>query len=86
MEYKSSTLDGCEDNLHDWLMHHTWITWYIRDGSGNLRLVWDHNLLKRASAATESRWRGYTYPAGATISTDEPSRECEREIRVNNID
>jgi hypothetical protein len=65
MEYKTSTLVGCEDNLHDWLMHHTWITWYIRDGSGNLRLVWDRNSLKRASEATESRWRGYTCPTNA---------------------
>lgn len=41
MEYKPHILSGCEENLHEWLMHHTWITWYIRDFNGNLRLVWD---------------------------------------------
>ncbi|KAK5135124.1 hypothetical protein LTR08_005649 [Meristemomyces frigidus] len=27
--------------VHEWLIRRTWITWYIRDGRGNLRLVWD---------------------------------------------
>lgn len=55
MEYKSEMLAGCEENLHDWLMNHTWITWYIRDGNGNLRLVWDgqepQNLVKDSPSA-----------------------------------
>ncbi len=38
-EYKSQMLAGIEENSHDWLMNHTWITWYIRDDNGNLRLV-----------------------------------------------
>jgi hypothetical protein len=89
MEYKTSTLAGCEDNLHDWLMNHTWITWYIRDGSGNLRLVWNRNSFKPASSTTESRWRGYKYPKNASPSTHdkygrfiEPS---ERSYRNNDI-
>ncbi|KAH7356882.1 heterokaryon incompatibility protein-domain-containing protein [Rhexocercosporidium sp. MPI-PUGE-AT-0058] len=41
IEYKSQMLSGCEDNLDDWLLNHTWITWYIRDFNGNLRLVWN---------------------------------------------
>lgn len=59
MEYKPRMLSGCEDNLHDWLMNHTWITWYIRDGNGNLRLVWDGEGGKTTSAQPDLTSRGY---------------------------
>jgi len=61
MEYKEEMLAGCEDNLHDWLMNRTWITWYIRDGNGNLRLVWDGES-KTMSAQAEATWKGYSLP------------------------
>lgn len=34
------------------LMNHTWITWYIRDGNGILRLVWDS---KRHASPPDSK-------------------------------
>lgn len=61
MEYKEQMLAGCEDNLHDWLVNHTWITWYIRDGYGNLRLVWNGDS-KTASHQAEPTWKGYSFP------------------------
>lgn len=61
-DYKSQMLAGIEDNLHDWLMNHTWITWYIRDGNGNLRLVWNGNTGKMQGSKVEPTWKGYALP------------------------
>jgi hypothetical protein len=41
MEYKPHLVSGCEKNREEWPINHTWITWYIRDFNGNLRLVWE---------------------------------------------
>ncbi|KAF4627371.1 hypothetical protein G7Y89_g10785 [Cudoniella acicularis] len=57
-EYRASQLEGALINVHEWLKEHTWIAWYIRDGRGNLRPIWDG----RKSAACDSveeRWKGY---------------------------
>lgn len=59
MEYKPQVLSGCEDNLHEWLMNHTWITWYIRDFNGNLRLVWDGDGDATTQKPKENTQRGY---------------------------
>jgi hypothetical protein len=67
MEYKPQMLDGCENNLHEWLMKHTWITWYIRDGNGNLRLVWDGKQPKDSILADESA-SGYCRPTDIDIN------------------
>lgn len=69
MEYKEQMLAGCEDNLHDWLRKHTWITWYIRDGSGNLRLVWDDGESKTASPHAETTYKGYSLPHNYNAET-----------------
>lgn len=59
MEYKTSTVAGCLTNLHEWLMEHTWIVWYIRDGHGVLRLVWDCVRKMEANEKMHRKWRGY---------------------------
>jgi hypothetical protein len=59
MEYKPHVLSGCEENLEDWLMNHTWITWYIRDFNGNLRLVWEGGENSSAPVRRDNTWRGY---------------------------
>lgn len=61
MEYKPHILVGCENNLHEWISYHTWITWYIRDGNGNLKLVWDGREQVDARRIN-LRWRGYALP------------------------
>jgi hypothetical protein len=87
MEYKEPMLAGCEDNLHDWLMHHTWITWYIRDGNGNLRLVWDGDTEKMTPRPTpaESRWRGYCRVQGDDDKVHDeygrPIKDTERNLK-----
>lgn len=48
-----------ERALHEWFMKHTWITWYIRDGQGNLRLVWDRLLHNSHACHLDDRWKGY---------------------------
>ena len=57
-EYKTSMVDGCVPNVQEWLMKHTWIHWYIRDGHGNLRPLW-HKVKSREDKSLERRWKGY---------------------------
>ena len=57
-EYKSSMVDGCLSNVQEWLMKHTWIHWYIRDGHGNLRPLWHHQK-STEDKSSERRWKGY---------------------------
>jgi hypothetical protein len=58
MSYDAETLDGVFRDTHTWLMDRTWITWYVRDGYGDLRPLWDY-LKCKSSSATECRWKGY---------------------------
>ena len=57
-EYKASMVDGCVPNVQEWLMKHTWIHWYIRDGHGNLRPLWNREKSKE-DKSSEKRWKGY---------------------------
>ena len=61
MAYKSTMVEGTLINLHEWLMEHTWIVWYIRDGYGSLRLVWNENYHHDEGKRRLSRWQGYAY-------------------------
>jgi hypothetical protein len=58
MSYRPNQLEGVLTNVHEWLTEHTWIAWYIRDGRGNLRPVWDGEKAK-ACDSVEERWKGY---------------------------
>ncbi|KAN0089200.1 HET domain containing protein [Hyaloscypha variabilis] len=58
MSYRTCQLEGVLTNVHEWLTEHTWIAWYIRDGRGNLRPVWDGEISK-ACDSVEKRWKGY---------------------------
>lgn len=55
--YQPDLMMGALSNLHQWLMNHTWIIWYIRDGHGDLRLVRSPSRLTTPS--TDPRWSGY---------------------------
>jgi hypothetical protein len=68
-QYKERMLTGVEDNLQDWLLNHTWITWYIRDGNGNLRLVWNGET-GPPGHRTASSWKGYRRPVTPLPSAD----------------
>lgn len=61
MSYTSTFTAGCESNINEWLTSRTWITWYIRDGQGNLRLVWDSLLHRDTQGDIDQRWRGYSW-------------------------
>ncbi len=60
MHYRPSTLSGTSSNLHQWLTQRTWIVWYIRDGHGQLRQVWDKTYGSTESQKIESHWAGYS--------------------------
>lgn len=58
VKYKSETLDGCFADVHEWLMQHTWIQWFIRNNSGDLRPIWDKQAMSEVKDVLP-RWRGY---------------------------
>jgi len=64
-----------ERNLHDWLLKHTWIVWYIRDGQGNLRLVWDYKLHSGSRHCLSPRWQGYPSVGSEGSSEDAYGRK-----------
>jgi Heterokaryon incompatibility protein (HET) len=58
IEYTNGTVGGCLTHLNEWLLKHTWIQWYIRDGRGRLRPLWDENSALEDTSKSK-RWRGY---------------------------
>ncbi|KEZ40215.1 hypothetical protein SAPIO_CDS9273 [Scedosporium apiospermum] len=66
-EYQSSMLEGCLVDVRDWLTHHTWIQWHIRDETGHLRPLWgmishktnEYIINHRAGTKEDERWMGY---------------------------
>lgn len=59
VEYKSGMVEGCLTNLQDWLIKHTWICWYIRDGHGNLRPLRDCKQCSSDNNQVHVEWGGY---------------------------
>lgn len=60
MDYlTTSMIDDCLEDVNEWLTHHTWIQWHIRDGRGRLRPLWD-STSARQPRFSETRWRGYS--------------------------
>lgn len=40
IEYKTDMIEGCLQNVNEWIVNHTWVHWYIRDGHSDLRPIW----------------------------------------------
>ena len=59
IEYRQSMIVGLMTNVHEWLMDHTWIVWYIRDGKGNLKPVWNNSNDPEKGHPESTRWTGY---------------------------
>src|SRR6185437_10635819 len=57
--YKEGLVGSILDNVSEWLQNHTWIQWWVRDGHGDLRPLWDR-LAWVADTSEEARWRGYS--------------------------
>ncbi|KAJ9499821.1 hypothetical protein H2202_004811 [Exophiala xenobiotica] len=58
VDYETDLLNDCLANVHEWLVNHTWICYYIRDDQGNLRPLWD-KFRAEDDQSSEARWRGY---------------------------
>jgi hypothetical protein len=58
IEYTADMIDGCSQNAHEWLEHHTWIQWHIRDYKGYLRPLWNKRN-RYEDSSSDIRWRGY---------------------------
>jgi hypothetical protein len=58
MEYKNDMLEGSLDDGNQWLRKHTWIRYYVRDGRGYLRQLWDKAVMGE-DGSSERRWKGY---------------------------
>jgi hypothetical protein len=59
IEYSGTTHIGVMTNVHEWLLEHTWISWYIRDGLGNLRLIWNKEKDYQNTETSPKPWDGY---------------------------
>ncbi|KAI0408723.1 heterokaryon incompatibility protein [Xylaria palmicola] len=46
------------DDVSEWINTRTWIKWWVRDGHGDLRPLWDSERSK-IDRSTDCRWRGY---------------------------
>jgi len=76
-EYQLSMVEGCLQNVQEWLRDHTWITWHVRDYEGNLRPLWNNERLLQ-DASEEARWRGY---AGKPVKSGPIFAHRRRESR-----
>ncbi|KAK7634303.1 heterokaryon incompatibility protein-domain-containing protein [Phyllosticta citricarpa] len=50
-------IQDCLENVHQWLISHTWIQWHIRDSQSKLRPLW--LTCERVLRNQEVRWKGY---------------------------
>lgn len=73
MLYRDYMIEDCMLSLREWLMLHTWITYYIRDGNGDLRLVWDAQRHGERNVNLSSHMCGYRKP-------DEPTFGDRRDL------
>ncbi|KAK8018901.1 Heterokaryon incompatibility protein [Apiospora marii] len=77
----ASGTKGCTQDLNgncsirDWLKHHTWIQWYVRNEKGHLRPLWETmqrtseselSTIPRGDYQDNKKWQGYS-----TRSTNE---------------
>lgn len=91
--YTIPAIEDCLENVHQWLMQHTWINWYIRDGHGTLRPVWDGSRDPSLNCKTENQWQGYKKPTlalkdacydsyGRSVAKDISELTCKRPERT----
>ncbi|KAL8367131.1 hypothetical protein RB595_008891 [Gaeumannomyces hyphopodioides] len=62
VDWRPSTVGGPLQNLHDWLVDHTWVVWYIaaHEGLGGWELVWNPaDVHHNAEPKLAHRWDGY---------------------------
>lgn len=60
VRYKKETLEGCFNDVHEWLRDHTWINWFIRNSDGDLRPLWHKDFASEVEGQKPlPRWRGY---------------------------
>ncbi|KAF7938472.1 uncharacterized protein EAE98_000810 [Botrytis deweyae] len=59
VEWRLSTTSGILNNMHEWLVAHTWIIWYKGSKNGTHTLVWQAS---EVSTTMPTRWNGYTTP------------------------
>ncbi len=81
IEYRHSMVEGCVSDVNSWLRTHTWIRWYIRDGYGTLRWLWDVSK-NNEDRSTDKKWRGYD----GTNSTRHHGRNVHDRNEVNEDD
>ncbi|KAF2821573.1 HET-domain-containing protein [Ophiobolus disseminans] len=56
--YRRDMIEDCLDNVNEWLEERTWVRWYIRDGNGDLRPLWNQDQWQMDLSEHEN-WRGY---------------------------
>jgi hypothetical protein len=64
------TLIQSSSGIHEWLKHHTWIVWYVRDAHGDLRLLWDGRTTNQHLRQPKSRYPHMRDRDNSYTSTD----------------
>ncbi|KAK3370748.1 heterokaryon incompatibility protein-domain-containing protein [Lasiosphaeria ovina] len=83
MAYRPEMVGGCLEDVHEWLLDHTWIDWRIRDGQGTLKRVWGQRQSRRKRPSDEDdtqqpRWRGYGRAMEVETGSIAPSIENQQ--------
>ncbi|KAK8045582.1 hypothetical protein PG993_005606 [Apiospora rasikravindrae] len=82
--YDLDSSDGCLSDIRNWLKHHTWIQWYVRNEKGHLRPLWETMQRPNESgvppihaydARDVIRWQGYG-------SWNEPDKQLMRQLSL----
>jgi hypothetical protein len=81
--YGEGMVGGCLDNVSRWMEKHTWIKWYVRDGHGDLRPLWDDKK-SQVDRSKEKRWRGYK--SGRSYRSEESPLSGRERVRYRRRD
>ncbi|KAK7566810.1 heterokaryon incompatibility protein-domain-containing protein [Phyllosticta citricarpa] len=72
-------IQDCLENVHQWLISHTWIQWHIRDSQSKLRPLW--LTCERVLRNQEVRWKGYDSHERSKEKMEKGIHEVERKLK-----
>ncbi|KAK8152378.1 heterokaryon incompatibility protein-domain-containing protein [Phyllosticta citribraziliensis] len=73
-------IQDCLENVHQWLISHTWIQWHIRDSQSKLRPLW--LTCERVLKDQELRWKGYDSFERSKENMEKGIHEIKRKLDI----
>jgi hypothetical protein len=83
-QYRRDTLDGCLDDVKEWLKRRTWIRWHMRNSKGELCPLWDPDHWV-VDVSDHDNWQGYgTFRSSGTMlfNRQQPGRRDSTQVHV----